>query len=135
MDATSALLAKLDCLDHSIQRIERLLSYSYGRPKREVAGYDPAALPFVRLLELTPEAPRRFDFLAVLGRGAVRGHISNLGDAPVNLYFERVKSAAESAQRVGPYQLAPQTTLELSWVLEALELEADADAVVQILAQ
>lgn len=135
MDATSALLAKFDCLDHSVQRLERLLSYSYGRPKREVAGYDPAALPFVRLLELDAGAVQRVDLSAALGRGAVRGHVSNLGDAPVDLYFERVKGASEAAQRVGPYQLAPQTTLELSWFVEVLEVAASAAAVVQVLAQ
>jgi hypothetical protein len=121
---------RMGCLEDRLAAIQRVLEYEYGRPRREVAGHDPARLPLIAQLEAAGEA-KRVDVAGLLGKPATRGHVVNIGDAKAALWFET------GAQRVGPYYLLPAAALDLSWALEILEVgdAGEGPAKLQILMQ
>ncbi|MCX7602400.1 MAG: hypothetical protein N2Z75_10740, partial [Meiothermus sp.] len=94
--AVKALEEKLACLEDRLAAIQRTLEYEYGRPRRDVAGHDPARLPLIS--QIPAEAtPHRLELAGLLGKPATRGHVVNIGDARARVWF------AFGPQRVGPY--------------------------------
>ncbi len=124
------LRAEMACVKESLQAIERILGYEYGRPARDLVGHDPYRLPLIAQVEAGTE-PRRVDLAGLLGKMATRGHVVNIGDARVRLWF------LSGSQRVGPYILLPSAAVELSFALEAVEVAeaGEGPSVVQLLMQ
>ncbi|VCU53809.1 hypothetical protein TTHN1_01595 [Thermus thermophilus] len=116
--ALDELRAEMACVKESLQAIERILGYEYGRPARGLMGHDPYRLPLIAQVDAGAQ-PTRVDLAGLLGKLATRGHVVNIGDAKVRIWF------VSGAQRVGPYILLPSAAVELSFALEALEV-ADA---------
>lgn len=116
--ALDELRAEMACMRESLQAIERILGYEYGRPARNLLGHDPARMPLVAQVQVEAET-QRIDVTGLLGKPATRGHIVNIGDAKARLWF------TFGPQRVGPYILLPSAALDLSFALEAVEI-ADA---------
>lgn len=128
--ALDELRAEMACMRESLQAIERILGYEYGRPARNLLGHDPARMPLVAQVLVEGEV-RRIDVTGLLGKPATRGHIVNIGDAKARLWF------TFGPQRVGPYILLPAAAVELSFALEALEVSdaGEGPASVQFLLQ
>lgn len=127
--ALAALKDSMDemrCMREELQALRRSLEYEYGQPVRDIVAHDPRKLPFIAQI-----GAGRLDVGAALGKPATRGHVVNLGTAKANLYFER------GSNRVGPYALLAGATIDLSWVLERLEVAeaGDGPVLVQVLAQ
>jgi hypothetical protein len=129
-EALKALKGEMACMKASLEAVERILGYEYGRPSRALMGHDPLRLPLIAQVEAAGEA-KRVDVAGLLGKPATRGHVVNIGDAKAALWFET------GAQRVGPYYLLPAAALDLSWALEILEVRdtGEGPAKVQILMQ
>jgi len=129
-EAIRALKGEMACIKASLEAIERILGYEYGRPSRALMGHDPMRLPLIAQVEAAGEA-KRVDVAGLLGKPATRGHVVNIGDAKAALWFET------GSQRVGPYYLLPAAALDLSWALEILEVRdaGEGPAKVQILMQ
>jgi hypothetical protein len=129
-EAIRALKGEMACIKVSLEAVERILGYEYGRPSRALMGHDPLRLPLIAQVEAAGEA-KRVDLAGLLGKPATRGHVVNIGDARAALWFET------GAQRVGPYYLLPAAALDLSWALEILEVRdaGEGPAKVQILMQ
>jgi hypothetical protein len=129
-EALKALKGEMACMKASLEAVERILGYEYGRPSRALMGHDPLRLPLIAQVEAAGEA-KRVDVAGLLGKPATRGHVVNIGDARAALWFET------GAQRVGPYYLLPAAALDLSWALEILEVRdaGEGPAKVQILMQ
>jgi hypothetical protein len=129
-EALKALKGEMACMKTSLEAVERILGYEYGRPSRALMGHDPLRLPLVAQVEASGEA-KRVDVAGLLGKPATRGHVVNIGDAKAALWFET------GAQRVGPYYLLPAAALDLSWALAILEVRdaGEGPAKVQILMQ
>lgn len=127
---------KLTCLDDRLAAIQRLLSYEYGQPIREVHGHDPRRLPFVGRVQLGANASQEIDFIVLLAKPATRGHITNLGTNPATLHFIAVNPTAGANVASGPYVLPAATTLDISFFVDALRITAGANpADVQYLVQ
>lgn len=128
--ALDELRAEMACMRESLQAIERILGYEYGRPARNLLGHDPARMPLVAQVLVEGEV-RRIDVTGLLGKPATRGHIVNIGDAKARLWF------TFGPQRVGPYILLPAAAVELSFALEVLEVSdaGEGPASVQFLLQ
>lgn len=121
-----SVIKELRCLDDRLSAIQRLLSYEYGQPIREVYGHDPRRLPFVGRLQVPPGTSQTIDFTVALAKPATRGHLTNLGTAAVALHFTLTNAQLGINQEVGPYVLAPNTTLDISFFVEALRVSASA---------
>lgn len=128
--ALDELRAEMACMRESLQAIERILGYEYGRPARNLLGHDPARMPLVAQVLVEGEV-RHIDVTGLLGKPATRGHIVNIGDAKARLWF------TFGPQRVGPYILLPAAAVELSFALEVLEVSdaGEGPASVQFLLQ
>ena len=129
-EALKALKGEMACMKASLEAVERILGYEYGRPSRALIGHDPLRLPLVAQVEASGEA-KRVDVAGLLGKPATRGHVVNIGDAKAALWFET------GSQRMGPYYLLPAAALDLSWALEILEVRhaGEGPAKVQIMMQ
>jgi len=129
-EALKALKGEMACMKASLEAVERILGYEYGRPSRALMGHDPLRLPLIAQVEAAGEA-KRVDVAGLLGKPATRGHVVNIGDAKAALWFET------GSQRMGPYYLLPAAALDLSWALEILEVRhaGEGPAKVQIMMQ
>ncbi len=116
--ALDELRAEIACMRESLQAIERILGYEYGRPARGLVGHDPYRLPMIAQINAGAEVVK-VDLAGILGKSATRGHLVNIGDAKARLWL------VSGSQRVGPYILLPSAALDLSFALEAVEI-ADA---------
>lgn len=118
--AVKALEEKLTCLEDRLAAIQRTLEYEYGRPRRDVAGHDPARLPLISQIDVysipTGERPH-LDVAGVLGKPATRGHLVNMGYSNVQIWF------FYGSSKVGPYILLPSAALEISFLVEKVEFE------------
>ncbi|MCL6527654.1 MAG: hypothetical protein K6T57_12330 [Thermaceae bacterium] len=129
MNALGELRSAADqmrCIVDEIRALRRTLEYEYGQPVRDIPAHDPRKLPLIAQL-----GAGQLDLQAGLGKPATRGHILNLGSAKANLYFER------GPDRVGPYTLLAGAVLDLSFVVERLEVTeaGDGPVGVQVFAQ
>lgn len=128
--AVKALEEKLTCLEDRLAAIQRTLEYEYGRPRRDVAGHDPARLPLIS--QIPAEAtPHRLELAGLLGKPATRGHLVNLGDNKAQVWF------SYGSSRVGPYILLPAAAVEISFLAELVEIAeaGDGPTVVQVFFQ
>jgi hypothetical protein len=123
--------ADMACLRDQLAAIQRTLEYEFGRPRRDVQGHDPARLPLIA--QIAPEVGRvaMVDVAGLLGKPATRGHLVNIGDAKAALWFRY------GSGRVGPYVLMPAAALDLTFLVEALEVSdvGEGPVAVQILMQ
>ena len=130
-EALTGLRDDLACLKDQLGAIQRILEYEFGRPRRDVQGHDPARLPLIA--QIAPEIGRVavVDVAGLLGKPATRGHVVNIGDAKAALWFRY------GSGRVGPYILLPAAALDLSFVLDVLEISdaGEGPVVVQFLMQ
>jgi hypothetical protein len=127
--AVKALEEKLTCLEDRLAAIQRTLEYEYGRPRRDVAGHDPARLPLISQIDVygipTGEVfgynRPHLDVAGVLGKPATRGHLVNMGYSNVQIWF------SYGSSKVGPYILPPSAALEISFLVEKVEFEVDLE--------
>ncbi|MFD3005138.1 hypothetical protein [Thermus tengchongensis] len=116
--AVKALDERLACVEDRLAAIQRTLEYEYGRPRRDVAGHDPARLPLIAQIP-AGDTPHRLELVGLLGKPATRGHLVNIGDSKARIWFTLGSS------RVGPYVLLPAAALDLSFIVDGVEI-ADA---------
>ncbi|BAC55301.1 hypothetical protein AV953_gp22 [Thermus virus IN93] len=130
-EAMGEMRADMACLKDQLAAIQRILEYEFGRPRRDVQGHDPARLPLIA--QIAPEVGRVavVDVAGLLGKPATRGHLVNIGDAKAALWFRY------GSGRVGPYVLMPAAALDLTFLVEALEVSdvGEGPVAVQILMQ
>jgi len=124
-EALKALKGEMACMKASLEAVERILGYEYGRPSRALMGHDPLRLPLIAQVEASGET-KRVNVAGLLGKPATRGHIVNIGEARAAIWFET------GAQRVGPYYLLPAAALDLSWALEILEVREAGEGPVKM---
>ncbi|WP_337871167.1 hypothetical protein [Meiothermus sp.] len=126
LDELRTSVAQMKCIDDRLAAVQRMLEYEFGSPVRDLPAHDPRNLPFI------VQVPSgRVELAAGLGKLATRGHIANIGDNPAHLFFEN------QGKRVGPYTLVAGAALDISFALEALDVQADTSGptMVQIFAQ
>lgn len=123
----SDIVGQLTCIEERLAAIQRLLSYEYGQPIREIAGHDPRRLPLVGRIQLAAGQSQEIDIAPMLGKPATRGHLVNLGTQPATLHFMTSQVRAELNDQVGPYILMPGTTLDLSFIVERFRVTAGAN--------
>ncbi|GIW32862.1 hypothetical protein [Meiothermus sp.] len=115
LDALAELRAsasKISCIEERLEAIQRILAYEHGMPSKGLPADYRQNLPLIVQIK----SGGRVDLASALGKPATRGHIWNMND-PVDVYFEN------QGKRVGPYSLRGGDKLEISFAIEALELE------------
>lgn len=124
-EALQSLQAEMACIKENLAGIQRTLEYEFGRPRKDLQGHDPARMPLIAQVEVEGEV-RRVDLVGLLGKPATRGHVVNIGDARARVWF------AFGPQRVGPYILLPQAAVELSFVVDTIEVSDGGEGRVNV---
>lgn len=128
-DIVNRVIDKLTCIEQQIVALQRLLSYEYGWPVREIGGHDPRTLPSIHRVQLTANTSHEIDLTAEIGKPATRGHITNIGNNAATVVFMTFSQRAERSLTSGPYVLMPATTLDISFFVERLRVSAGANPV------
>lgn len=109
LDELRQSAARIQCIEESLLALRRMLEYEHGIPVRELVAHDPRNAPLIAQI-----VTGRLDVQGALGKLPTRGHLSNVGDHPLDLIFE------VRGRRVGPYRLLAGATLDISFALEAV---------------
>jgi len=127
---------QLCCLVNDVAELKQSLGYEYGRPSKSIQGHDPIRLPYILKLAATTN-PTAVNLEGSLGKRSTRGHIVNLGSNRAILTFYSENPDTKSATTSIQYELPPGATLDLSWAVPYLTINAttDGDSVVQVFAQ
>ena len=116
----------LECIDQKLAKVVRLLEPVFA-PQSQSVGTSLVT----QLRNDDPDDPAVLDFEADLGRPAASFTVTNLGNT-ASLTFVKNRLQAESAQRVGPLLILPNTTRTFIRQTESIEVAATLDGPVWV---
>ena len=120
----------LRCMVDELAALKRQHSYQLGRPRTDVDGYDPAALPGITGVAPAPGETLPLDFRALLGKPATHGFIQNIGKVDVELVFVKAAQGSDGTTQTQPLVLAAGgEKLPIDGAIDKISVNNDATAV------
>lgn len=113
IDGAQKVADQIRCIEERLAAMQRMLEYEYGVPIRDLVAHDPRNPPLIAQITSGP-VDVRLDVQGALGKLPTRGHITNIGDHPLDVIFTM------RGRTLPPLRLLAGATLDLSFFIEAV---------------